>query len=54
MKTNKTNVQLLEACKAALGHVQILGSGQPSPYSNAEMCEILGEAIAKADREEKL
>lgn len=38
---------LLEACKAALAHVQLLGSGQPSPYSNAEMCEILGQAVER-------
>lgn len=40
--------ELLEACRAALGHAQLLGSGQHSPYSNAEMCDILGAAIRKA------
>ena len=36
---------LLQACKAALTHVQLLGSGQPSPFRNAEMCTLLGDAI---------
>jgi hypothetical protein len=40
--------ELLEACKAALGHAQLLGSGQVSPMSNAELCNLLGSAIAKA------
>jgi hypothetical protein len=53
MKTNKVNVQLLEVCKIALAHMQILGSGQRSPYSNAEMCEVLGKAIARATTDQK-
>lgn len=40
---------LLCACKEALIHCQLLGSGQVSPLSNAEMCEILGAAISKAE-----
>lgn len=40
---------VLQACKAALEHVQLLGSGQPSPYSNAELCTILGDAIDAGD-----
>ncbi len=42
---------LLAACKDALGHAQLLGSGQPSPLSNAELCEVLGAAIAKEEKE---
>jgi hypothetical protein len=38
---------LLAVCKIALTHIQLLGSGQPPPYSNAEMCTILGDAIEK-------
>lgn len=44
--------ELLEACKVALEHAQLLGSGQQSPYSNAEICEITGAAIAKAEGKE--
>lgn len=40
---------LLGACKAALEHVQLLGSGQQSPYSHAELCSILGDAIDADD-----
>lgn len=28
-----------------LAHLQLLGSGQESPYSNAEMCEVVGQTI---------
>jgi len=44
----KTAPDLLAACEAALLHAQLIGSGQPSPYSNAEICELTGAAIAKA------
>jgi hypothetical protein len=40
---------LLEACKTALMHVQLLGSGQPSPLSNSEMCTLLGDAIEQTE-----
>ena len=43
---------LIEAVKVALRYAQLAGCGQfspPSPCSNAELCEILGNALAKAN-----
>ena len=42
------NAELLEALKIALMHFQLAGSGQDGVNSNSEMCEIVGEAIRKA------
>lgn len=40
---------MLEVLKKALLHAQLLGSGQESPYSDAEICEFTGAAIAKVE-----
>ena len=45
--------ELLEACKGALAHAQLLGSGRKPCLSNTEMCEILEEAITKAEGKEE-
>lgn len=39
---------LLEAAQQMLTHMQLIGSGQQPLMSNAEACELLGTAIAKA------
>ena len=41
--------KLLEACKEALVAFQLYGSGQKPVLSNAEFCDLLGEAIDKAE-----
>lgn len=43
------NAALLGAAKAAMRHAQLLGSGQKSSFSNAEIVEIMGQAIAQAE-----
>jgi hypothetical protein len=43
---------LLEAAKKALLNAQMAGSGQGQAYSNSELCEFLGEAIARAEKGE--
>ncbi len=45
-----TKADLLEALQVALMHFQLVGSGQTGINSNSEMCEIIGEAIRKAER----
>ena len=48
----KAAPDLLEACKAALIHVQFLRSGQESIYSNEQISGMTDAAIAKAEYEE--
>ena len=43
-----TNTALLKALGQALIHAQLLGSGQKPINSSAEMCTLLGDALAKA------
>lgn len=38
------------ACKEALAAFQLRGSGQPLALSDAEYCDLLGEAISKAEK----
>ena len=46
-KCRKQRDDLLAALEDAYAHVTLLGSGQVPPHSNAEMCERLGNALAK-------
>jgi len=46
-KTGGSMDSLIEAGKVALVHCQLLGSGQKTEWSNAEMCEILGTALSE-------
>ena len=39
---------LVAALRDAYAHVTLLGSGEQPPLSNAEMCNVLGDALAKA------
>ena len=39
---------MLAALRDAYAHITLLGSGEQPPLSNAEMCNVLGDALAKA------
>lgn len=41
--------ELLETLKYCLGVFQLRGSGQESPKSNSEMCDLIGGVVAKAE-----
>lgn len=45
-------MSVLETLREALVHVQLLGSGQSTYHSNAEMCIMLGDAITDLMRED--
>lgn len=45
VKACNNHEKLVKACKEGLLHFQLAGSGQKTINSNAEMCEIMGEAL---------
>lgn len=52
VRDHNTAEEMRKTLKDALSFCQLIGTGQETPFSAAEMCDLLGAAIAHAEVKE--